>query len=171
MMYVREDILSKVLIKYTFTEPIEGLFIEIKFHKTKLLFFGSYHQDHPEFDVSTEEYFNQVCLDLDKYSSVEKFLMAGDFNTEGTNKILVDFMVQDSVKNLVKEPTCFKSLTNPSCIGVFITNSPLSFQSTTTRTTSLCDFLRMIVTVVRSTFPKAALKIIHYCDYNEFEGN
>ena len=29
---------------------------------------------------------------------------------------------------MVKEKTCFKSLQNPSCIDLFITNSELSFQ-------------------------------------------
>ena len=60
MIYVREDIPSKLLSKHTFTKPIEGLFLEVNLRKTKLLFFGSYRSDHPEFGVSTEEYFNQV---------------------------------------------------------------------------------------------------------------
>ena len=42
MIYVREDIPSKLLNKHTFTKAIEGLFIEINLRKTKLLFFGSY---------------------------------------------------------------------------------------------------------------------------------
>ena len=57
MIYVREDIPSKLLNKHTFTEAVEGLFFEINLRKTKLLFFGSYRSDHPDYGVSTEEYF------------------------------------------------------------------------------------------------------------------
>ena len=168
MIYVREDIPSKLLNKHTFTKPIEGLFIEVNLRKTKLLFFGSYRSDHPEFGVSTEEYFNQVSLALDKYSSYEKILLAGDFNTEETNQNLEDFLFENHVKNLVKVPTCFKSLTNPSCIDLLLANSPHSFQSTTTVTTGLSDFHRMVVTVMKTTFPKAEPKIIYYRDYKKF---
>ena len=153
MIYVREDIPSKLLNKHTFTEAVEGLFVEINLRKTKLLFFGSYRSDHPDYGVSTEEYFNQVCLALDKYSNYDKFLLAGDFNTEESNDFLEDFMYEHTTKNLVKEPTCFKSLTNPSCIDLFLTNSPSSFQNTSTIVTGLSDFHRMVVTVMKTTFP------------------
>ena len=168
MIYVREDIPSKLLNKHTFTKPIEGLFIEVNLRKTKLLFFGSYRSDHPDFGVSTEDYFNQVSLALDKYSSYDKILLAGDFNTEETNENLEDFIFENHVKNLVKEPTCFKSLANPSCIDLLLTNSPHSFQNTTTVTTGLSDFHRMVVTVMKTTFPKAEPKIIYYRDYKKF---
>ena len=65
-------------------------------------------------------------------------------------------------KNLVKEPTCFKSIDNPSCIDLFITNSYLSFQNTTTVATGLSDFHKMTVTVLKTTFPKAKPRVITY---------
>ena len=136
--------------------------------KTKLLFFGSYRSDHPEFGVDTEEYFNQVCLALDVYSNYDKFLLAGDFNTEETNDILEDFLFEHNVKNLVKEATCFKSIENPSCIDLFLTNSPQSFQNTGTITTGLSDFHKLVVTVMKTTFPKAKPKTIYYRDYKKF---
>ena len=49
-------------------------------------------------------------------------------------------------KNLVKDKTCFKSIDNPSCIDLFLTNSFQSFQKTTTVSTGLSDFHKMIVT-------------------------
>ena len=104
MIYVREDIPSKLLNKYTFTEAIEGIFVEINLRKTKLLLFGSYRSDHPTLGVSKEEYFHQVCLALDRYSSYDKFLLAGDFNTEESDDILEDFLFEHNVNNLVKEP-------------------------------------------------------------------
>ena len=77
--------------------------------KTKLLFFGSYRSDHPELGVSAIDYFHQVSLALDTYSRYDKFMLAGDFNTEETDDILEDFLFEHGAKNLVKEATCFKS--------------------------------------------------------------
>ena len=168
MIYVREDIPSKLLSKHTFTETIEGLFIEVNLRKTKLLFFGSYRSNHPIFGVSSDDYFNQICLALDTYSNYDKFLLAGDFNTEETNDSLDDFLFEHNVRNLVKEPTCFKSIENPSCIDLFLTNTPQSFQNTTAITTGLSDFHKMVVTVLKTTFPKAKPKIIYYRDYKKF---
>ena len=168
MIYVREDIPSKLLNKHNFTKPIEGLFIEINLRKTKLLFFGSYRSDNPVLGVATADYFDQICLALDTYSNYDKYLLAGDFNTEETNQVLEEFLFEHHVKNLVKEPTCFKSLDNPSCIDLLLTNSPLSFQNTTTVTTGLSDFHKMVVTVMKTTFPKAKPKIIYYRDYKKF---
>ena len=107
MVYVREDIPSKLLNKHTFTEDVEGLFVEINLRKTKLLFFGSYRSDHPDYGVSTEEYFNQVCLALDKYSNYDRFLLAGDFNTEESNDFLEDFMYEHTTKKKLIIVTIF----------------------------------------------------------------
>ena len=73
--------------------------------------------------MTTEEYFNQVCLALHIYGSYDKFLLAHEFNTEESNDILEDFLFEHNIRNLVKEPTCFKSLTNPSCIDLFLTKA------------------------------------------------
>ena len=73
------------------------------------------------------------------------------------------------MKNIVKEKTCFKSAANPSCIDIFLTNSAGSFQNTTTVTTGLSDFHNMVVTVMKTTYPKAQPKIIYYRDYKNFD--
>ena len=62
-----------------------------------------------------------------------------------TQKILSQF----DVKNIVKGKTCFKSITNPSCIDLFITNKPLSFQNTNTLSTGLSDHHKMVITVLK----------------------
>ena len=43
LIYVREDIPSKLLNKHAFPNDIEGLFIEVNLRKTKWLIFGTYH--------------------------------------------------------------------------------------------------------------------------------
>ena len=105
---------------------------------------------------------------LDVYSNYDKFLLAGDFNTDENNKFLEEFLDEFHAKNLVKEPTCYKNPANPSCIDLFITNSPRSFQKTTTISTGLSDFHKMIITVLKTTFPKSKPKVIPYRDFSKY---
>ena len=53
-----------------------------------------------------------------------------------------------ALKNLVKEPTCFKS-GNPRCIDLILTNRKRNFQHTTAIETGLSDFHKLIVTVLK----------------------
>ena len=96
-------------------------------------------------------------------------MLSGDFNIDIEEDIIQDFLFEHDMKNLVKEKTCFKSIENPSCIDLFLTNSAASFQNTTTVTTGLSDFHKMAVTVMKTTFPKAQPKIIYYRDYKNFD--
>ena len=87
---------------------------------------------------------------------------------EVEEEVLDDFLAQHSAKSLVKEPTCFKSLDNPSCIDLLLTNSPQSFQNTTAVATGLSDFHKMSITVLKTAFQKAEPKILHYRDRRNF---
>ena len=169
IIYVREDIPSKELKKHNFTKNIEGLFVEVNLRKMKLLFFGTYHSTHPVHGVTDIKYFEQLGLALDVYSNYDKFLLAGDFNVEEDQDCLQEFLFHHNAKNLVKEKTCFKSTENPSCIDLFITNSYQNFQNTTTVATGLSDFHKMVITVLKNTFPKAKPKVVQYRDYKKFD--
>ena len=170
MIYVREDIPSDILMKHNIGENIEAIFVEINLRKNKLLLVGTYHSINAKYGTTDEEYFRQIGLALDVYSSTyDKFLLAGDFNVKEENDTLDEFLEDYHAKNLVKEPTCFKNPENPSCIDLFITNSFQSFQKTTTVTTGLSDFHNMAVTVLKTTFPKASPRIISYRSPYEVE--
>ena len=106
LIYVREDIPTKLLVKHNFTKNIEGIFIEINLRKTKFVFFGAYRSEkHITHGISEVEFFEQVGLALDVYSSYDKFLLAGDFNTEEEDEALNNFLFERNAKNLVKEKT------------------------------------------------------------------
>ena len=115
------------LYKHNLTTDIEGMFIEINLTKTNWLLFGTY----PPSD-SDKKYFEQIELASDAYSDYEKFLLVGDFNAEKLEPCFNNFLYHCDAKNLVKDKTCFKSIDNPSCIDLFLTNSYRSFQNTTT---------------------------------------
>ena len=175
LIYVREDIPSKLLDKHSFPDvsfnsvdvlgPIEGIFIEINLRKSKWLFFGTYHRPAQ----NDEYYFDKVTHALDLYAKdYPKFLLAGDFNAQDNERIFSSFLYQLNAKNLVKVKTCFKSVENPSCIDLLITNSPMSFQNTTAWNIGCSDFHKMTVTVMKTKFAKLKPKEVTYRDYKHF---
>ena len=123
------------------------------------------------YGTSDVEFFQQIGFALDVYSNYDKFLIAGDFNVQIGEASIDEFLEEFGAKKLVKDPTCFKSIDNPSCIDLFLTNSGNSFQNTETVSTGLSDFHVMIVTVLKTTFPKAKPKILLYRDYSKFVEN
>ena len=56
LIYIREDIPSKLLADYKLTHDIEGIFVELNLRKKKWLLFGSYHPP----SQSDEYFFHQV---------------------------------------------------------------------------------------------------------------
>ena len=95
----------------------------------------------------------------------------GDFNIELKEANMKTFCNQYKLKALNEEPTCFKNYTNPSCIDLYLTNCPKSFQSTLTIETGLSDFNKLIVTVLKVKHEKVSPKLIHYRDYKNFDSS
>ena len=157
MVFIREDIPSRKLPTIDGFADFEGLFIEINLRKSKWLLLATYKP--PSF--SKDYYFALVNKALDAYSSkFENIILMGDFNTTPSEEILVEFLDDRELSNLVNFPTCFMSKENPSTIDLVITNKPKSFQNTIGISTGLSDFHKMILTTMKTTFPKAAPKTI-----------
>ena len=168
LIYLNEDIPMKELDLHTFPEDVEGMFIEINRGKRKLLLFGSYHP--PTNKSGDEYYFKCVERALDIYNSnYDNFILLGDFNCEDTETSLSNFLHQYDAKNLVKEKTCFKNANNPSCIDLIITNRPNLFQHTTTLSTGLSDFHKMVITMFKASYEKRGPKQITYRKYKNFD--
>ena len=70
---------------------------------------GGYRSDHEVYGLSKADFLNQLSFALDKYSSYERTLLAGDFNIDKEEELLQDFLLEQNVKNLVKEKTCFNT--------------------------------------------------------------
>ena len=95
----------------------------------------------------------------------------GDFNMTETEEQLKHCLDLHSLKNLVKEPTCYKSHT-PKCIDLVLTNRNRSVQKTATVKTGLSDFHKMVVTVLTTTFPKQGRPtVINYRNYKKYNEN
>ena len=97
--------------------------------------------------------------------------MLGDCNTEDAEPILSEFLEQYEGKNIMKNKTCFKKPDRPTCINLFLTNSPHSFQNTMTISTGLSGFHKRIISVLKSSFIKFKAREMNYRDYKNFITN
>ena len=99
MVYIREDIASKLLDKHVFPYDMEGLFVELNFRKCKWLLFGTYHP----LSQADIYYFDNLDKTFDTYSSYEKRLLIGDFNKKISEPCIDSFIYEHDLQNLVKE--------------------------------------------------------------------
>ena len=79
-------------------------------------------------------------------------ILIGDFNVEINQPSMKSFCDSYTLTSLIKEPTCYKNLQNPSCIDLILTNSPYSFQNSYVVETGLSDFHKMTVTVMKTAY-------------------
>ena len=80
-----------------------------------------------------------------------------------------DFNLQYDAKNIVKEPTCFKSINNPSTIDLIVTNTPRSFWNTKAFKNSISDFHSLVTTVLNIKYVKPKPKVVTYRNYKHFK--
>ena len=101
MIFIRDNIPSRVLTKHVFPDDIEDLLIELNFRKTKQLLFGTYHPP----TQSESYYFNNLDKGLALYSHYDKKLLVGDFKTEVSDVLSIFFTIM-TLKTLSKiKPT------------------------------------------------------------------
>ena len=158
MIYARENIPSQLLTKHVLPSDIECIFLELNFRKCKWLLVATYHPP----SQNDHYFFGNLDKAIDVNSHYEKILVVGNFNAEISGFCFDSFLYQHELKNLVKEKTCFKNVSNPSCIDLFLTNSVLSFQNMETVPTGLSDFHKLVLTVLKTTFLKSKPREIHY---------
>ena len=80
-----------------------------------------------------------------------------------------DFCHVYNCQNIIKDQTCFKNPHNSSCVDLFITNRPKSFQSYAMIETGLSDFKKMSLTVMKAFYKKQRSKIVRYRNYRNFD--
>ena len=98
----------------------------------------------------------------------DNVILIGDFNSEMSDESLKDFCSLNNLYSLIKSPTCFKSVDNPSCIDLILTNRKYNFQSSTTIETGLSDFHHLTLTIMKTSFRKKPPKVIRYRNYKNY---
>ena len=116
------------------------MIVEINLRSKKWLISGSYN---PHLN-NIKDHLVEIKKGLEFYSSkYENSIILGDFNAEVENIHLSEFCALFNLKNLVKEPTCFKNLDNPTSIDLILTNHHKFFQNSGVYETGLSDFHKL----------------------------
>ena len=167
LVYFRSDIPCK-LLKSNLPQNIEGLFIEMNMRNKKWLIFAGYNPKH-EHILS---FLSHIGNSLDSViGNFENLILIGDFNCQMEEDVMKDFCDIYDLKNLIKEPTCFKNALNPSVIDFILTNRLKCFQNSFCLETGLSDFHKMAVTVLKVHFKKLRPNKVKYRSYKHFDIN
>ena len=165
LLYLRDDIPCKEIKSYTFPNDVECILIEFRLRHKKYILVTGYnpHKD-------TISYFlSHVGKALDKLlGNYDNILIIGDFNSSQTETHMKIFCETYDLENLIKVPTCFKNVNNPSSIDVMLTNRKNSFQNSMVIETGLSDHHKMTVSVLKTFFKKKEPIEIKYRSYKKF---
>ena len=105
-----------------------------------------YNPSWNHIDLHLEHLNRQITL----YSShYQNFMIIGDFNVEANKSAMSVFSDTYDLKSLIKEPTCYKNPSKPSCINRMLINKPWIFIHSCVIETGLSDFHRMTITVMK----------------------
>ena len=126
IIYVREDIPCKEIKNHYLPKDIEGIFIELNLRNKKWILFGGYNAKKERISY----FLNHVGQAIDKFiGNYDNLLLIGDYNSETKEEHMKDFCDTYDLQNLIKEPTCFKSVENPTTIDYILTNRHMSFHT------------------------------------------
>ena len=148
MIYVRDDIPTKMLPKHHLPGDIEAAFIELKFWKCTWLLCETYlppSQNHNNF-------FDNIDKGLDVYFTNEKVALADGFNAYVREKLCNACLYQHKVTFINKNLTCYKNPNSPNCIDHILTNSPKIFLKTEMVFQGFSDFHKLVLSVFNLHF-------------------
>ena len=172
VMYIRSDLPQRRVKELENSEVesgrVEVLANEIVISDEKWLICSVYKQPTvKDADISNllESLFNKCSKDYSNY------IVCGDINVNVLNEkhCLKDIFNVYGVTNIVNEPTCFKSIDNPSLIDLVITNVPKRIKTAISIDTGLSDFHNMICFSTKLHVKQRKKKIINYRSYKHFE--
>ena len=166
LVYIRDKVPANEIKQMNIANSIECVLTEINVGKKKWALISTYRPP----SQCEKFFFEEMGKVLDQLAPrYENFVIVGDLNSEETNCEISNFMDVYGLKNLIKSPTCYKSVDNPSSIDMFLTNKASGFQNTTKIEVGLSDFHLMILTVLKSGFVKKGPRIVTYRDYSKFD--
>lgn len=118
LLYIAENIVCKRLFLQNCPNDIEVIFVELRFNNEKWVLVGVYHPPN-----QLDEYFTNSMCQLLSELKYENIIVIGDFNMTESSPYMSYLKTDQSLSNLIKSPTCFKSLRKPTCIDhIWVTN-------------------------------------------------
>jgi exonuclease III len=166
IVFIRDELTCREIKPRVLYPELECTFLELRIRQSKWLLVVGYnpHKDN------IGKFLRNISRELDKLiPKYENLLMLGDWNSSVKEQDMGEFCDMYMLENLIKEPTCFKNIENPSSIDVILTNKKHSFQNTMVVETGLSDFHKMTVTVMKKYFKKKDPIKITYHDKRNFD--
>ena len=115
------------------------------------------------------KHLNEIVKNLDLLlSKYDNFMLIGDLNAEPAEATVSDFCEIYNLKHLIRDKTCFKNPTKPTCIDLIITNRPKCFQDSLVIETGLSAFHKMSATVMKMYCTKQKPSMVRYRKFNKF---
>ena len=124
LLFVRENLITRLLSRHSFPHDIEILFIELNLRKKQWLICSCYNPHKNLINYHLQELAKGIQIYSNNY---HELLLMGDFNAEVSETSFYSFCELHEVKSIINQSTCYKTPANPSCIDVFLTKSPSSF--------------------------------------------
>ena len=163
LFYVNQDLNCKIVNTYNFPTDIEILPLELALTKRKWLILGLYKMP----SLRSENFISKVKT-LTFYSEkYDNILLMGDFNMTPENHHLKDFTNSNDFENLIKEPTCFKSI-SPITTDLFLTNRKGCFLKSSTNKPGISGHRKLIYTFLKSTYAKGKPNRVYYRCFKNF---
>ena len=124
LVFVRSSIPTRMVSNYSLPPDIEVIPFEINLRKEKWLLISIYKPP----SLNNQYFCGSLSELLDFYSSIydNKFVF-GDFDLEISHPVMLWFMNNENLINLVKGNTCLKG--KGSCIDLVLTNTRYFFQA------------------------------------------
>jgi exonuclease III len=169
IMYVRSDITHcRRTDLDTANHESQIIVIEAWLRKQKWFFVSVYKPPPVKHDCFINE-LSGLCEKMLSESSDILFLGDMNINMQLENNKLNDFCAVFGFKNMVKEPTCFKSIVNESLIDVILVSKPQRFNESLVFDTGLSDCHKMINISTKLHAPKREPRKILYRSFKRFD--
>ena len=164
LIYVKTNLPSKMINLYDFNKDIQCIAMELNVSNKRYIILSIYRPPKQKIDY----FLDSLSEGLDFYSkNYENICIIGDFNATPSNPHLLKFFEDQNLKNLIKNPTCFKSLQG-STIDLILTNNIYLFQKTQSFETGVSDHHHLICTMLKTKYQRIPPKIFTFRSYKIF---
>jgi len=160
-MYISNSIPHRQINYDTHSCDIEVICAEINIDKNDTWIVCHMYKNPTVKNQTFENEFSSLCDNL--LLKYDHIILMGDlnFNMLKTDCFLTNMLPVYNLENMIKSPTCKKSIT-PSLIDVFLTNRENRFLNSFSIDIGLSDYHNLIGCVMRKHIPKPTSKKIYY---------
>ena len=136
ILYINEDITCKAVNIDTMS--FEYIATELMLKNKKSLLIGLCNPP----STNDKSFTSNLNITLSKTTETyDRTILMGDFNMTTTNPLLHELIDNFNMSSLINEPTCFKSIINPKCIDLILTNYKNQFMKSSTFETVFRSFI------------------------------